>query len=141
MAGIYYGYEDIPDDWINQLAKLDYIEELVNDFHLALIYNAADIFVAPSMQENLANTVMESLTCGTPVVAFSIGGMPDMIQHMKNGYLAQPYKIEDLAKGIETVAEFAESRETIRKMAVDKFSEKLIGEAYSKAYAVILQGM
>ena len=39
LAGIYYGYEDIPDDWINQLAKLDYIEELVNDFHLALSEN------------------------------------------------------------------------------------------------------
>ena len=39
LAGIYYGYEDIPNDWINQLAKLDYIEELVNDFHLALSEN------------------------------------------------------------------------------------------------------
>ena len=39
LAGIYYGYEDIPNDWINQLAKLDYIEEIINDFHLALSEN------------------------------------------------------------------------------------------------------
>jgi glycosyltransferase involved in cell wall biosynthesis len=69
--------------------------------HLAEIYSAADVFVAPSLQDNLPNTVMESLACGTPVVAFDIGGMPDMIEHQKNGYLAKPYDVTDLAHGIE----------------------------------------
>jgi glycosyltransferase involved in cell wall biosynthesis len=47
--------------------------------------------------------VMESLSCGTPVVAFSIGGMPDMIEHQRNGYLAKPFEAEALAQGIEWV--------------------------------------
>lgn len=67
---------------------------------LALIYSAADVFVAPSLQENLANTVIESMACGTPTVAFRTGGMPELISHMVNGYLAFPYDPKDLAEGI-----------------------------------------
>jgi glycosyltransferase involved in cell wall biosynthesis len=50
--------------------------------------------------ENLANTVLESLACGTPVTAFAIGGMPDMIDHEVNGYLASPFDTADYGKGI-----------------------------------------
>jgi len=55
----------------------------VSDDVLVLLNVAADVFVAPSRQDNLPNTVMESLACATPVVAFNIGGMPDMIEHKK----------------------------------------------------------
>ncbi len=74
---------------------------LADDISLALLYSAADVFVAPSKEENLANTVLESLACGTPVVSFSIGGMPDAIIHKKSGYLAKAYDVEDFAEGIE----------------------------------------
>ena len=67
---------------------------------MAILYAAADVFVAPSRMENLANTVLESLACGTPVVAFDIGGMPDMIDHKVNGFLAPPFKTGELAEGI-----------------------------------------
>lgn len=109
-----------------------------DDLHLALIYNAADVFVAPSLQENLANTVMESLTCGTPVVAFEIGGMPDMISHGENGYLAKPYESADLAKGIEEAVALLNKRESIRQKTLECFSEETIGETYVKAYEAIL---
>ncbi len=66
-------------------------------------YNAADLFVAPSLQDNLPNTVIESTCCGTPVVAFDVGGMPDMIDHLEDGYLAKLKSPEDLAKGINTL--------------------------------------
>lgn len=74
-----------------------------DDLSLALLYSAADVFVAPSVEENFSATVFESLSCGTPVVAFNIGGMPDMIRHQKNGYLAEPFNIDDLAEGINWV--------------------------------------
>lgn len=80
-----------------------YLGRLHDDFSLSLVYSAADLFVAPSQQENLANTVMEALACGTPVVAFTIGGMPDLITHTNNGYLAESLNVEDLANGISWV--------------------------------------
>lgn len=64
------------------------------------LYNAADICVVPSLSENLSNTIMESLSCGTPVIAFNIGGNGDMIEHQKNGYLAEEMDSKDLANGI-----------------------------------------
>lgn len=73
---------------------------LSDDVSLRLAYSAADVFVAPSLQENLANTVMESLACGTPVAAFRIGGMPDMIIDGVNGYMAELGDIQALSESI-----------------------------------------
>ena len=80
-----------------------------DDLSLALLYSAVDVFVAPSLEENFAATVFESLSCGIPVVAFNIGGMPDMISHKKNGYLAKPFETQDLAEGINWVLREANS--------------------------------
>jgi glycosyltransferase involved in cell wall biosynthesis len=71
-----------------------------DDVTLAVLYNAADVFVAPSVEENLANTALESLACGTPVVAFRVGGFPDVIESRRNGYLAAPLNAADMAEGI-----------------------------------------
>lgn len=68
---------------------------------LTLLYNMADVMVVPSLTENLSCAIMESLSCGTPVVAFNIGGNSDMIDHMLNGYLAKEKDAEDLASGIK----------------------------------------
>jgi glycosyltransferase involved in cell wall biosynthesis len=93
--------EDPPDFGF----QAHYVGTLNDDLSLSVVYSAADVFVLPSIEENLANTVMEAIACGTPCVAFNIGGMPDMIDHQKNGYLAQAYRIEDLAQGINWVLE------------------------------------
>jgi glycosyltransferase involved in cell wall biosynthesis len=74
-----------------------FLGTLQDEISMALVYAAADVFVAPSTEENLSNAVLESMSCGTPVVAFSIGGMPDMIVHRKNGYLASAFDTSDLA--------------------------------------------
>lgn len=81
---------------------------LSDEDRIVLAYSAADVFVAPSIQENLANTVLESLACGTPSVAFDIGGMPDMILPGRTGYLVRPFDADDLAHGIMWVIEDAE---------------------------------
>jgi len=93
-----------------------YLGRLSDDTSLALVYAAADVFVSPSVQDNLPNTVMESLACGTPCVAFDIGGMPDMIDHQQNGYLAKHFDVEDLASGIAWVLK---DEERLQKLGVN----------------------
>ncbi|VGO15605.1 D-inositol 3-phosphate glycosyltransferase [Pontiella desulfatans] len=88
------GQEDLP-------FPIHYTGYISSEEEMASYYAAADVFVAPSLQDNLPNTVMESLSCATPAVAFNIGGMPDMIAHRESGYLATPFDVGDLATGIE----------------------------------------
>jgi glycosyltransferase involved in cell wall biosynthesis len=115
-----------------------FLGTLNDDVSLALLYSAADVFVAPSRQENLSNTVLESLSCGTPVVAFSIGGMPDMIDHQRNGYLAQPFDAGDLARGLEWVLNNAERAASLaqraREKALEEFDERTIAKRYLDLY-------
>jgi len=83
--------------------KTRYIGKLSDDIALSLLYASADVFVAPSIQDNLPNTILEAMFSGTPCAAFRIGGIPDMIEHQQNGYLAQPFLPEDLAQGIHWI--------------------------------------
>lgn len=73
---------------------------LNDELSISMVYNAADVFVTPSIADNLPTTVLESLSCGTPVVGFRTGGIPDMIEHKRNGYLANYRDANDLAEGI-----------------------------------------
>jgi glycosyltransferase involved in cell wall biosynthesis len=73
---------------------------LSDDSRMAAAYSAADLFVLPARADNLPNTVLESMACGTPSVAFAVGGIPEAIRHLENGYLAQPQDARDLARGI-----------------------------------------
>ncbi len=108
---------------------------------LRLIYSAADVFIAPSTEENLANTVLESLACGTPVVAFDIGGMPDMVRHRENGYLVPRVDAGELASGIRWMLE-AGDRETLRRNAratmEQKFNVLQVAQQYIQLYSSIL---
>ncbi len=72
---------------------------------LRAIYASADVFALPSRQDNLPNTGVESLACGTPIVGFDIGGMPDLVVTPDQGYLAKPFDAEDLARGLSEVLE------------------------------------
>jgi glycosyltransferase involved in cell wall biosynthesis len=104
--------------------KAHYTGKFNDDISLSLLYAAADVFVASSVQDNLPNTVLESIFCGTPCVAFNIGGMPDMIEHQKNGYLAQPFVPEDLAQGIHWIL----ADETRHQQLADNCRSKAIAE-------------
>lgn len=119
-----------------------HFEALSDDIALALLYSAADVFVAPSEEDNLPNTVMESLACGTPCVTFRIGGMPDMIEHQINGYLAQPFQPGDLAMGIKWVLSDKERlkalRASARAKAVAEFSYRMQAARYRRLYESLL---
>jgi len=112
------------------------------DNMLTKLYSAADVFVAPSIQDNLPNTIMESLACGTPSVAFDIGGMSDMIVHKENGYLAKPFNTDDLAKGIEWIVEHDQRKKVLsensRKYVENNFELKYIAKKYTDLYSQIL---
>jgi glycosyltransferase involved in cell wall biosynthesis len=102
------------------------------------LYSAADVTIVPSLQENLSNVILESLSCGTPVVGFKIGGNSDMIEHKINGYLAEPYQSDDLAYGIAWILNNENSKE-ISKMArgkvLENFDSKLVAKKYIELYS------
>jgi glycosyltransferase involved in cell wall biosynthesis len=77
-------------------------QEVVN------IYQAVDVMVVPSLEDNYPNTIIEAMACGTPVVGFETGGVPEQIIHLQTGYVAQLYSAEELARGIRFVLENAD---------------------------------
>lgn len=91
--------KDIPEN-------IKFLGELKNEKELALAYSSADIFICPSTEDNLPNTVLESMACGTPCIAFNnSGGVVDAIDHKKNGYLAEFKNADDLINGILWLSE------------------------------------
>ena len=122
--------------------KVNYLGNLNDDMSVVMAYSASDVFVAPSVEDNLPNTVMESISCGTPTVAFKIGGIPEMIEHQQNGYLAKPFDVNDLANGIHWVLDCKDRYKKLcnysRENAVKKFSIEIIAQKYSDLYQKIL---
>jgi glycosyltransferase involved in cell wall biosynthesis len=119
--------------------KTHYLGSIDGDDKLAALYNVADLFVSPSMQDNLPNVILESLACGTPCVAFNIGGMPDMIDHQINGYLATPFDPNNLAEGISWVLGNIEKqgntlKQSARRIAEERFSMNMQANSYLQLY-------
>jgi glycosyltransferase involved in cell wall biosynthesis len=88
---------------------------------MTALYNAADLMCVPSRQDNLPNTAVEACACGVPVVAFDIGGLSDIVEHMQTGYLAQPFDTADFARGIEWVL----ARRNAERRMLDAGCERL----------------
>jgi len=83
-----------------KLNGIHYTGYIQNIEYMRLIYAVADVFVIPAREDNLPNTVLESMSCGTPVVGFGVGGIPDMIIHGETGLLAEPENSKDLGQKI-----------------------------------------
>lgn len=117
--------------------KINYLGRIHDDISLKALYSAVDVFVAPSLQENLSNTIMESLACSTPVVGFDIGGNSDLIEHKKNGYLAKPYDTTDLAHGIDWVLNsksYNQLCEKAREKILKTFDSRIVVKQYIELY-------
>lgn len=114
--------------------NLHFIPYVNGEKEMARLYSAVDCFVTPSLQDNLPNTIAEAMSCGTPCVGFDTGGIPEMISHMKNGYIARYCDSEDLARGIECTLLHPEWRETARHSAAHDYSEDRVAKEYAKAY-------
>lgn len=104
---------------------------------MAMLYGSADAFVTPSLQDNLPNTVMEAMACGTPCVGFNAGGIPEMIDHKANGYVAEYRNAADLAEGIRYVLSeenAARLGHAAREKAENRYSERSVAEKYMEIY-------
>jgi glycosyltransferase involved in cell wall biosynthesis len=119
--------------------KVHYVGRLSDDTSLVTLYSAADVMVVPSLQESFGQTASESLACGTPVVAFNATGLRDIIDHQVNGYLAKPYEIEDLAKGISWVIQNAERHEKLSFYAREKVEKEFTLELQARRYSRLYQ--
>lgn len=109
----------------------------VTDEHrLVDIYNAADLFVMPSLDENLPNTIMEAMACGTPCVGFNTGGIPEMIDHLKNGYVTHSHSAEELAEGICQLLH-SPHYEEMRHEAVAKVNSSYTEEVVARQYIAL----
>jgi glycosyltransferase involved in cell wall biosynthesis len=123
--------------------QIHYIGNLNDEISLALIYAASDVFVAPYIEDNLPNTIMESLASGTPCVAFATGGIPEMIEHQNNGFLAQPLDAESLASGIIWVLEnnqrWEKLKQNARKKVETEFTQQIQAKRYAKLFTEVIQ--
>ena len=98
---------------------------IANPNILATLYSLCDVVINPSLIENLPTTCLESISCGIPVVAFDVGGTSDIVVHKETGWLATPYKAEELVQGVEWCIE---NESFLRKKCPEKaardFDEK-----------------
>ena len=134
------GNGELPNTCRHRSIELGSIND---DRLLSLAYGAADLFVCPSLQDNLPNTVIEALACGTPVVGFDIGGLPDMIQDGVNGFTAKLISNESLHKAMHDVVnapdlEKSEMRGKSRKIAVERYALNVQAERYQSLYAKLI---
>lgn len=116
---------------------IHYLGRLHDDASLCVLYNTADVTVVPSLQENLSNTIVESLACGTPVAAFAIGGNGDMVNDRVNGALVPAFDAGAMARGILSIVsgnERSALRENARRTALERFELLAVSERYRALY-------
>lgn len=123
-------------NWIN-ISHVDQKELM------AAFYSASDLVICPSIADNCPLVVLESLACGTPVIAFKTGGIPELIEHKKTGYLAKYRDIEDFINGIELFLYDDTTFKEAQILAVQKFKEKfslsLMTNEYLKLYEEVMK--
>lgn len=121
-----------------------WLGRLHDDISIAIAYNAADVFVCPSREEAFSLTTLESLSCGTPVVGFNIGGLPDMINHGEHGFLAKPYDTNELALHIQVLLADCHLRQRMGHAAREKvkccYTPEVVVQLYMNVYEEILAG-
>jgi len=117
---------------------------LADEEKMAALYAAVDVTVVPSRQENLPQVAVESLACGTPVVAFDTTGVPDVVDHRQNGYLATPFDPESLAHGVHWVLEDGDRHgclcEAARSKALRTFDLDRVARQYHALFRRVLAG-
>ena len=126
--------EDVADKLALQAYPLGYVSD---ERTIVSVYNSVDAFVLPSLEDNLPNTITEAMACGVPSVGFRVGGIPEMIDHEKNGYVANYRDTDDLAKGIYWVMEEADG-EKLKAACLQKvahhYSQHTVAMNYIEVY-------
>jgi len=117
--------------------------EVFNERLLSLAYSASDVFVIPSLQDNLPNVMLESLACGTPVVGFKVGGIPDAIKPGRTGLLVPVGDTGALKEAVASLLDDASPRrkmaDTCRQVAIQEFNLTVQGAKYAKLYETLCE--
>jgi glycosyltransferase involved in cell wall biosynthesis len=106
------------------------------------LFSVAHLFAISSIQENFPNTIIEAMLCGTPSVGFRTGGIPEMIEHKKNGYLADHRSADDLSAGMKWLLDHPDYdtvSQQARQAALERFSMEKSVEAYLQVYENLLE--
>ena len=126
------------EEVVSQLPLTAYPLGYVNEEQRIVdVYHAADVFVLPSLSENLPNTIMEAMACGVPCVGFKVGGIPEEIDHRRNGYVAEYRNAEDLARGIRwilTETDYEELSKNAVHKVVQNYSQQSVALKYLDVY-------
>jgi glycosyltransferase involved in cell wall biosynthesis len=132
-----------PRGAIDWSCPVHWLGPVKDDHVMSLIYSAADVMAVPSRQDNLPNTAVEAHACGVPVVAFNIGGLPDIVSHHNTGWLAPAFDTQDLAEGLSWVladaGRWQQLSRAARQLAVERFSPSVITSQYMRVYDEALQ--
>ncbi len=122
---------------INNL-PVHFLGSFSDDLSLRVVYSAADVMVVPSIQEAFGQTASEAHACATPVAAFKIGGLIDIVSHQQTGYLADPYDPKSLAYGINWILEDEERNKKLSSQARLKakkyWDSRIIAKKYIDVY-------
>ena len=114
---------------------------LHDDYSLVLLYSACDVIVVPSTHEAFGQTVSEAMACGTPAIAFGIGGFPDLIDSQENGYLVRPFDTEDLARGIAWIVANPDRHLALCRAARTKAEQEFSIEVVSGKYKALFDDL
>ena len=119
--------------------SLGFIE---NDRILSLVYSAADLYVTPTLDDNLPNAVLESMSCGTPVVGFEVGGVPDMVRNGVSGFVVPKGDTVALRQAILRVLDNpplrAELAANSRRIAVEEYGLMSMARRYLELYKSVV---
>lgn len=132
--------DDKPNDTLEDVIVCERVMKQNSSNSMFKLFNESKMTIFPSLQENYSNSILESLSAGTPVVAFNIGGNKDMINHLENGYLVKPYDLDDFANGIRWILNNNHNYKMSSAClnSLQKNSCEKIGQQYYKLYLEIL---
>jgi glycosyltransferase involved in cell wall biosynthesis len=118
------------------------LEQTGSDRFLSIAYAAANVFVHPALVENFPNTILESMACGTPWIAFDIGGIGDLLQHSPTGYLAAYQDVEDLVQGTLKLLTEPDLRERMsrncRSLIEMEYTQELQAQRFAQLYEKVI---
>ena len=135
-----FGKEDKRSEVCGKI-PVHYLGSIQDEKLLAACYSAADIFVLPSLEDNQPNTALESLACGTMVVAFAAGGVPEMVEHGKTGLLSRLKDTEDLASNLREAVENRSLREAMSRNAAAVARQRYRMEIQAASYLDLYRGI
>ena len=123
--------------------KIYWMGKFDDDNKIAEIMNCGNLFLLPSRVDNLPQTGLEAQSCGLPIITFNVNGLKDLVEHKKDGFLAEPYDVNSLSEGISWVLSDnnIENELSINalKKAENQWDSKKIGLKYFELYSNLLQ--